>query len=369
MGSLADFANGFLMMIVIIWVFNTITFFALAWTWAGMFFLLILLIPMSIIVYEFLKFRGRKQKTDRVSILKQILIALYGACFASWIFDVGSTYYAIDILGAAKEQNPLGWPLGSLGALVFYIPALTFTYFLLVKVKHKYALLVSIILTSLTSYLGIMNLLAGISNFGFFVSSVPPYLEVYRYLLCIVIVVDSVYAIVFIKLTKLALPRWFRAKPNLSTVAIVLSSIALILSLAQPTYNFFISIQKRESKPSFELSNFYMTHTYTCIEVHNNGTATANDIILTLSFSRPVNANSTYRPYEWITTMPVREIREGSTATVFVPVGSYQLESTYPGTKATDYEAFVDLSGAYEGSGFHNTFHLEHFEVLPPPGA
>lgn len=99
--------------------------------------------------------------------MKQILISLYGVSFACWLFDVSTTYYAINVLDVAAEQNPLGWPFGALGALIFFIPAFAFTYFLLFKVRQRYSLLAAVLVTALTLCISSMNLFAGLQNFGF----------------------------------------------------------------------------------------------------------------------------------------------------------------------------------------------------------
>ncbi|MDH7478345.1 MAG: hypothetical protein QHH17_08210, partial [Candidatus Bathyarchaeota archaeon] len=128
MGSVGDFAKGFLTMTVIIWILNIAAFFMLEKTLAATLFLLILVIPVSIVAYEGWRWKKEKENVDRLDKLRQILISIYGVSFACWIFDIGSTYYAIDVLGVAAEQNPLGWPFGALGALIFYIPAIVFAY-------------------------------------------------------------------------------------------------------------------------------------------------------------------------------------------------------------------------------------------------
>jgi hypothetical protein len=103
MSSLNGFAKGFLVMIVIIWILNVITFFVLGKTLAALLFLLILAIPSSIVAYEGWKWRREKKNVNRLDRLRQILISMYGFSFACWIFDISSTYYAIDVLGVAAE--------------------------------------------------------------------------------------------------------------------------------------------------------------------------------------------------------------------------------------------------------------------------
>jgi len=95
---------------------------------------------------------------------KTLLLYTYIVPFSSWMFDIFTTFYAIDYLGIAGEMNPLGWPLGALGALIFYIPAYTFTNMLLFKLHSKYSPWTAILITILALALGLMNLLAGIHN-------------------------------------------------------------------------------------------------------------------------------------------------------------------------------------------------------------
>jgi hypothetical protein len=109
----------------------------------------------------------QKKQTEEPANFKKLgrtLLYLYAIPFSFWAFDVSTTFYAINVLGIAREQNPLGWPFGVLGALSFYIPALAFTYLLLFKVRNKYSLWVATIVTALALLSGILNLLAGLHN-------------------------------------------------------------------------------------------------------------------------------------------------------------------------------------------------------------
>jgi len=95
---------------------------------------------------------------------KVLLLYAYIVPFFSWMFDVFTTFYAIDCLGIAGEMNPLGWPLGALGALIFYVPAYIFTYMLLFRLQGKWSPRVALLITVLALGLGVMNLLAGLHN-------------------------------------------------------------------------------------------------------------------------------------------------------------------------------------------------------------
>jgi len=162
MSFLSDFAEGFLVLIVATGILYTqLIPEVLSHLWLVLFFLMIVSVPVSIILYTHLG-----HQTNDVDRLRSILVSLNGVALACWVFDVGSTYYAIDILGVFAEENPLGWPFGALGALVFYVPALAFTYLLLFKIRQKVSLFAGILLTLLLVFMGSMNLLAGLQNFG-----------------------------------------------------------------------------------------------------------------------------------------------------------------------------------------------------------
>ena len=95
---------------------------------------------------------------------KILLLYAYIVPFFSWMFDVLTTFYAIDCLGIAGEMNPLGWPLGALGALIFYVPAYIFTYMPLFRLQGRCSPWVAVLITMLALGLGVMNLLAGLHN-------------------------------------------------------------------------------------------------------------------------------------------------------------------------------------------------------------
>jgi hypothetical protein len=103
-------------------------------------------------------------KPNSIEKLGRILLCLYVAPFVFWAFDISTTFYAINVSGVAGEENPLGWPLGVLGAPIFYIPAFAFTYLLLFRVKNKYSPLAATLITALALFSGIMNLCAGLHN-------------------------------------------------------------------------------------------------------------------------------------------------------------------------------------------------------------
>jgi len=97
---------------------------------------------------------------------KPYLLYLHIAPLLCWAFDVLTTLYAINFLGVAEELNPLGWPFGAWGALMFYIPAILFTYLLLSKIRSGLSSWIAALITVISLGLGVMNLPAGLHNIG-----------------------------------------------------------------------------------------------------------------------------------------------------------------------------------------------------------
>lgn len=333
-----------------------------AWTATVLF--LTLPIPVSVLVYDYL--RRRRSSSERflgAHRFRQIAVALCGVSFACWLFDVATTYYAIDVLGVAGELNPLGWPSGALGALLFYVPAFGFVYWLLCRVQRGYSLVAASLVAALTVFIGSMNLYAGFHNFSLgltFSESLP--VGSYVQLLSIAVVTNVVGAVVFIRLTGL---RQGRLKPSRLTLVTILSVLALGVSLAPSMYSLVMSGNEIRGQPSFELSGLYVAHTYTYIEIRNNGTADAQDVTVTVYFLKPSGSNSTDRFFEWATIDRIPEIREGAIGIVSIPVGSYQMKTTYPEVNPADYEAHVDAFCVHGHGEIRATFHLQHVQVLP----
>jgi hypothetical protein len=106
------------------------------------------------------------------------------------MFDIATTFYAINVTGLAVELNPLGWPLGILGAFAYYAPTLVFSYILLFKMKENIALYAAIPLTLLTLFMGARNLMAGAQNFQVFVDTTALATGVQFGLLALIITVN-----------------------------------------------------------------------------------------------------------------------------------------------------------------------------------
>lgn len=101
-----------------------------------------------------------------VKTAKSALTALQGLGFACWFFDILSTIFIIDIQQVAVELNFLGWPLSALGALLFYIPMVLVTYFLLYRAKTKLSFYVAVMISVLVLFMGALNINASLYNFG-----------------------------------------------------------------------------------------------------------------------------------------------------------------------------------------------------------
>ena len=170
MGSLKSLAQGFLVATGLIWVFNIAAIILGGDAWLGLMYMLILLIPTSGIII--LKLRNINQTSKGSSEKwRNLLFSFQGVALGFWMFDIITTFYAINVTSLAIELNPLGWPWGIFGAFAFYIPALVFSYVLLFKIKEKISLYAALPLTLLTLGMGIMNLVAGAQNFQVFVDT------------------------------------------------------------------------------------------------------------------------------------------------------------------------------------------------------
>jgi hypothetical protein len=127
--------------------------------------LAILLIPFFIIISRYLANKHAEENRSKgIGKFKPLMIFVYVVPFACWGFDVITTFYAINVLGIASEINPLGWPLGAIGPLIFYTPTLVFTFLLLFKANNRHSVIVAAVLTILALTLGLFNLYAGVNN-------------------------------------------------------------------------------------------------------------------------------------------------------------------------------------------------------------
>ena len=171
MGSLKSLAQGFLVATGLIWLFNVFALFRSGDAWLALLYLLILFIPASSLTFLKMKNTNPKATQNSSEKWRNLLFSFQGVALAFWMFDIATTFYAINITGLAVELNPLGWPLGILGAFTYYAPTLVFSYILLSKTKEDIALYAAIPLSLLTLFMGTRNLMAGAQNFQVFVDT------------------------------------------------------------------------------------------------------------------------------------------------------------------------------------------------------
>ncbi|MCW4024237.1 MAG: hypothetical protein NWF01_04285 [Candidatus Bathyarchaeota archaeon] len=170
MESLKKLAQGFLAAAGLVWCLNIAAIIQGGDAWLGLLYALTLLIPAISLTYLKLK-TPNTTTTPRSEKLRGLLFAFQGVALAFWCFDIVTTVYAIDITGLAIELNPLGWPLGILGAFAYYAPTMVFSYVLLYRMKEKITLAAAVPLTLLTLGMASMNLMAGAQNFQVFVDT------------------------------------------------------------------------------------------------------------------------------------------------------------------------------------------------------
>lgn len=169
--SLKCLAEGFLVATGLIGIFNVAALIHGGDGWLGLTYLLVLLMPAATLTYLKLKKTSPNASADGAAKWRNLLFSMQGVALAFWMFDIATTFYAIDVTGLAVEVNPLGWPLGILGALAFYAPTLVFSYILLFRLKERVSFCAAIPLTLLTLGMGAMNLVAGAQNFGVFIDT------------------------------------------------------------------------------------------------------------------------------------------------------------------------------------------------------
>lgn len=170
-GSLKYLGEGFLAATGLIWSFNIAALFKSGDQWLALIYLLILTIPVSSLLYLNLKKRRTRASAVGWEKWRNLLFSVQGAALAFWAFDIVTTFYAINVTGLAVELNPLGWPLGILGAFAYYGPTVVCSYVLLFKIKESVAFYGAVPLTLVTLGMGAMNLLAGAQNFQVFVDT------------------------------------------------------------------------------------------------------------------------------------------------------------------------------------------------------
>ena len=200
MGSLRHLAMGFLAMTAVNWVFNIASLVRAGDPWLGLLYFLIFLIPLSAAVT--LR-RIRKESAAKANFnerIRGILFSLQGVALACWAFDLTTTFYAIDVTRLATEVNPLGWPIGILGALMYYGPTVVMMYVLLFKIKQKSSIYVGIVLSVVTLGMGALNFDAGAQNLRVFLTTAHIMPELRFNLLTVVLAADVVSIAAFTRI-------------------------------------------------------------------------------------------------------------------------------------------------------------------------
>jgi hypothetical protein len=168
-GALKSLSQGFLVAVGVVWVCCIIALLRGGDAWLGLAYLLIMLFPVTGLAA--LKLSGQYLALAATVNWRHLLFGLQGAALAFWTYDIATTYYAINITGLATELNPLGWPMGILGAAAYYIPTVVLSYVLLFRLKGNVALYAAVPYTLVTLSMASMNLFAGAQNFQVFVDT------------------------------------------------------------------------------------------------------------------------------------------------------------------------------------------------------
>jgi hypothetical protein len=188
-GPPKSIALGFSATTILVWTCNITCLISAHNSWLATFGVVAVLLCLSAVVSLWL---NKKTRTQTPSVpderWRSMLFALQGAALACWIFDLATTYYAIDVTRVAWEVNPLGWPLGMLGALAYYGPTLTLSYILLFRIKEKIAVYAAVPVTFVALCMGLMNLNAGTLNIAIFTGTASVAAEVGYGLLALIIV-------------------------------------------------------------------------------------------------------------------------------------------------------------------------------------
>jgi hypothetical protein len=166
---LKSLGKGFLVATGLVWVCNSVALMMGGDGWLGLLYLLIMLLPVNGLII--LKLKNQRSTQNEPNRWRHLLFSFQGVALSFWLFDVLTTYYAINVVQNSIELNPLGWPWGIFGAAAFYLPILSFSYILLFRLKEKICLYTAVPLTMLTVGMGVMNLMAGAQNFQVFVDT------------------------------------------------------------------------------------------------------------------------------------------------------------------------------------------------------
>jgi hypothetical protein len=197
-GPLKSLATGFLGMVAAEWTYSSLCLIQRGDAWLGTAYMLIMLMPVCTTMYLLIK-KGKAPAAHRSNVEKwaSMFFALQGVALACWAYDLTTTFYAIDIARVAVEINPLGWPLGALGAMSYYVPTVLLSYVLLFRLKQRVSLYAAVPVTIVALMMGLMNLNAGAQNFKFYIITAWLPLNMRSSLLAIVLASDLAFAAIF----------------------------------------------------------------------------------------------------------------------------------------------------------------------------
>jgi len=188
-------------MTALIWLFSALQLLSSGDPWIGTVFVMLLVIPVSAALsLQFRKKNMPKPRVSRIDLGRHILFSVQGMALACWVYDLATTFYAIDIIHLAVEENPLGWPLAAVGGPLFYVPTLFLSYALLFRLKDKVSFCGSGVVAVLSLGVGLTNFRAGATNFAFFILTASIADELKGILLTLMIAADAVGILVFVML-------------------------------------------------------------------------------------------------------------------------------------------------------------------------
>jgi hypothetical protein len=198
---LKDLATGFLAMVAFIWFFSALQLFNSGDLWLGTIFVMLLVIPVSAALSLQLRKKNMPNpRANRSDLGRSLLFSVQGIVLACWVYDLATTFYAIDITHLAYETHPLGWPWAAVGGLTFYVPTLLLSYFLLFRMQDKVSFGGGCVLAALSLALGTTNFRAGASNFTVFILTASIADDLKGTLLTFMIAADAVGILVFVLL-------------------------------------------------------------------------------------------------------------------------------------------------------------------------
>lgn len=192
---LINLLRGFFVMTALIAVYCIFSLVKVGESWLGLLYFLILLLPLSHFVSVCLKERGTENNDGRSERWGKRLFIMQGTALACWAFDIFTTFYAINVTHLASEINPLGWPLGIVGALIFYGPTLLFSHILISRINGGLSFFVVTAISSLMFCMGLLNLMAGVQNLVFFLNTVNLPIALRYPFLIMILTVDLIFVV------------------------------------------------------------------------------------------------------------------------------------------------------------------------------